>query len=86
MLNLQNGTLTTANGSPVVAVNYTAHNGVLHIISTVMVSLYGKEGTIGKEIASCPNFKILTKMIAVAELQGTLHGRGPFTLFAPTDT
>ena len=65
--------------------DYTAHNGVLHIIDRVVVSIYERGGSIAKELVRCPIFKTLSKLISVAELNDALHEKGPFTLFAPTD-
>lgn len=81
----KNGNVITANGSPITAVNYTAHNGVLHVIDRVMVSIYEKKGTITKELKRCPTFKSLSKYLWIADAEGALHGKGPFTVFAPTD-
>ncbi|EFX70414.1 hypothetical protein DAPPUDRAFT_13889, partial [Daphnia pulex] len=81
----KNGDVVTANGSPITAVNFTAHNGVLHIIDRVMVSIYERGGTIVKQLGRCPSFKTLTKLITIAGLNDALHAKGPFTLFAPSD-
>lgn len=75
----------TANGSPITSVDYTAHNGVLHVIDRVVVSIYERGGSIVKELERCPVFKSLSKLINVAGLNDALHAKGPFTLFAPTD-
>jgi transforming growth factor-beta-induced protein len=81
----KNGGLVTANGSPITAVNFTAHNGVLHIIDKVMVNIYEREGSIGRELKRCPTFQTLSKLLAIAGLEDALHAKGPYTLFAPTD-
>ena len=65
--------------------DFTAHNGVLHIIDRVMVSIYDRDGSIVKELRRCPVFKTLSKLITIADLTDALHGKGPFTLFAPSD-
>ncbi len=46
----QNGSVVTANGSPVTATDFRAHNGILHIIDRVMVGIYERGGTIVKEL------------------------------------
>jgi transforming growth factor-beta-induced protein len=85
-LNLyKDGKVITANGARVCPVDNKAHNGVLHIIDRVLVSLYEREGTIAKELPRCPIFKSLTKLLGVADLTDALNGAGPLTLFAPTD-
>jgi len=81
----KNGSLVTANGSPIKAVDFEAHNGVLHIIDKVFVHIYERGGTIVKELSRCPAFKFATKLIGIAGMWELLHEKGPFTLFAPTD-
>jgi len=81
----KDGKVITANGSPITAFNYTAHNGVLHIIDCVMVSVYERKGSIPNELRRCPKFNSLSKLLSVADLESALHGKGPFTLFAPSD-
>lgn len=81
----KDGKVITANGARVCPVDNKAHNGVLHIIDRVLVSLYEREGTIAKELPRCPIFKSLTKLLGVADLTDALNGAGPLTLFAPTD-
>jgi len=79
------GQVITANGSPISAFNHTAHNGVLHIIDRVMVSIYERKGSIANELKRLPGFISLSKLLVIADLESALHGKGPFTLFAPTD-
>jgi len=81
----KDGKVITANGARVCPVDNLAHNGVLHIIDRVLVSLYEREGSIAKELPRCPIFKSLTKLLGVADLTEALNSAGPFTLFAPTD-
>ena len=50
-----------------------------------MVSIYDREGSIVKELARCPVFKTLSKLIGVAGLCEALAAKGPVTLFAPTN-
>jgi uncharacterized surface protein with fasciclin (FAS1) repeats len=64
--------------------DFTAHNGVLHIIDKVLVSIPERQGSIVNELGRCPSFKTLSKLIGIAGLCESLHGKGPFTLFAPT--
>ena len=42
-------------------------------------------GTIVEIAAANPNFKTLVAAVKAAGLAGTLSGKGPFTVFAPTD-
>jgi len=82
----KNGSVVTANGSPVTATDFRAHNGILHIIDRVMVGIYERGGTIVKELHRCPVFKTLGKLVGLAGLCETLNEKGPFTLMAPSDT
>lgn len=79
------GKVVTANGVPITSANYQAHNGVLHIIDRVVVSIYEREGNLVKELHRNPHYKTLSKLIALAELKDELYENGPFTLFAPSD-
>merc|ERR1711928_8472 len=81
----KDGKVITANGSPIIAFNYTAHNGVLHIIDHVMVSIYERKGSISNELKLRPELNSLSKLLVIANLESALYGKGPFTLFAPTD-
>jgi len=70
---------------PITSSNYHAHNGVLHIIDRVVVSIYERGGNLVKELHKNPHYKTLAKLIATADLSDVLHENGPFTLFAPSD-
>ena len=44
-----------------------------------------REGNIVQTVAAAGQFKTLLKLAKQAGLAGTLEGKGPFTVFAPTD-
>ncbi|MEI2678152.1 MAG: fasciclin domain-containing protein [Burkholderiaceae bacterium] len=72
--------LTTAR---VTAANVNASNGVIHAIDKVLVP----PGVLNiVQMAQVnPLFDTLVGAVVAADLQGTLSGTGPFTVFAPTN-
>lgn len=72
--------LTTAN---VVTADVPASNGVVHVIDKVLVP----PGVLNiVQMAQVnPVFSTLVGAVVTADLQGTLSGAGPFTVFAPTN-
>ncbi|MFC4929907.1 fasciclin domain-containing protein [Massilia sp. GCM10023247] len=72
--------LTTAN---VTTPNVAASNGVVHVIDKVLVP----PGvlTVVQMAQANPLFTSLVSAVVAADLQGTLGGAGPFTVFAPTN-
>jgi uncharacterized surface protein with fasciclin (FAS1) repeats len=73
--------LTTAT---VVTADVAASNGVIHAVNKVLVP----PGVLNiVQMAQVnPNFTSLVAAVVTANLQGTLSGAGPFTVFAPTNT
>ena len=72
--------LATAN---VVTPNVAASNGVIHVVDKVLVAP-GVLNVVQMAQAN-PNFSSLVSAVVAADLQGTLAGAGPFTVFAPTN-
>lgn len=72
--------LTTAT---VVTPNVAASNGVIHAIDKVLVPP-GVLNVVQMAQAN-PIFSSLVTAVTSANLQGTLSGAGPFTVFAPTN-
>jgi transforming growth factor-beta-induced protein len=72
--------LTTAS---VVSANVQASNGVIHAVDKVLVP----PGVLNVvQMAQVnPQFSSLVGAVVSANLQGTLGGAGPFTVFAPTN-
>ena len=73
--------LTTAS---VTSADIPASNGVIHAIDKVLVP----PGvlTVVQMAQVNPAFSTLVGAVVSADLQGTLSGAGPFTVFAPTNT
>lgn len=72
--------LTTAT---VVTTDVQASNGVIHAIDKVLVPP-GVLNVVQMAQAN-PLFSSLVNAVVAADLQGTLGGAGPFTVFAPTN-
>jgi len=66
----------------------TASNGVIHVIDSVLIPK-AAPATPAKNIVqtaiAAGQFKTLASLLTKAGLAGTLQGKGPFTVFAPTD-
>lgn len=60
-----------------------ATNGLLHVLDKVL--LPADKNIVQTAQAAAP-FSILVDAVVAANLQGTLSGNGPFTVFAPTNT
>jgi uncharacterized surface protein with fasciclin (FAS1) repeats len=69
--------------SKVVTPDVAASNGVVHIVDKVILPA---DKNIVQTAQALPQFSILVEAVVAANLQGTLSGTGPFTVFAPTDT
>ena len=61
-----------------------ASNGVVHVIDMVLLPATDNQ-TVMSIIANSPVHTILEEAVLAAELDGTLSGDGPFTVFAPSD-
>ena len=69
--------------SKVVTADVAASNGVVHIVDKVILPA---DKNIVQTAQALPQFSILVEAVIAANLQGTLSGTGPFTVFAPTNT
>lgn len=67
----------------ITATDIRASNGVIHVIDKVL--LPANRNIVETAIAANPEFSILVEAVVAANLQGTLAGTGPFTVFAPTN-
>jgi transforming growth factor-beta-induced protein len=76
--------ITDAQGrkAHIVATDVAASNGVIHVIDTVILPQTKNIVEIAVGVA---DFSILVEAVLAADLQGTLSGPGPFTVFAPTN-
>ncbi len=72
----------TVDGAKVTAVDIAASNGVIHVIDSVIMPSDKDIVTTAVEAGS---FKTLATLLEKAGLVDALKGKGPFTVFAPTD-
>lgn len=79
----KDNTVITASGRQVTLADQEASNGVIHEVNGV---LFPPPGTITFVVKKCPVFStLLTAVSKVPDIAKTLDGKGPFTLFAPSD-
>ena len=78
-LKITDGRNRTAN---ITATDLSATNGVVHVIDKVILPA---NKNIVQTAQALPDFSILVEAVVAADLQGTLSGTGPFTVFAPTN-
>lgn len=82
-LNLKlNGDTPMINDAAVVATDIGCSNGVIHVIDTVLVPALD---TIPETAVKAGTFNTLVAAVGAAGLGEVLGGKGPFTVFAPTD-
>jgi len=72
------------NDSEVIVTDLLAVNGVVHVIDAVMVP-ESFPATVVDIIVNSEDHETLEDAVIAADLDGTLSGEGPFTVFAPTD-
>jgi len=73
------------NSSQVTAPDILGTNGVVHVIDAVLLPTFPEPTTVLDIIIDSPDHTLLETAIFSANLEGTLSGDGPFTVFAPTD-
>ncbi len=71
------------NGIPVTTANVAATNGVVHVLGGLLIP---PTQTIVELAQGNPNLSTLVSALTKASLVTTLSGKGPFTVFAPTNT
>jgi uncharacterized surface protein with fasciclin (FAS1) repeats len=69
------------DGAKVVSADIPASNGVIHVIDTVLMP----RKDIVQTAVDAGSFKTLVAAVTAAQLDETLKGKGPFTVFAPAD-
>lgn len=72
----------TVDGAKVVMADVAASNGVIHAIDTVLMP---SDKDIVTTAVDAGSFKTLAMLLDKAGLVDALRGKGPFTVFAPTD-
>ncbi|MDO8364133.1 MAG: fasciclin domain-containing protein, partial [Actinomycetota bacterium] len=75
--------VTYVDGNAIAVSNVRATNGVIHVLTDVMVPPLGD---IIDVATTLPGFGTLASLVTQAGLIETLKGEGPFTVFAPVDT
>jgi uncharacterized surface protein with fasciclin (FAS1) repeats len=75
------------DGAQVTTPDVEASNGVIHVIDSVLIPKEATPApkTIVQTAVAAGSFKTLTSLLKKAGLVGALQGKGPFTVFAPTD-
>ena len=76
------------DGAKVTTPDVTASNGVIHVIDSVLIpkaAAAAPAKNIVQTAIAAGQFKTLASLLTKAGLGGTLQGKGPFTVFAPTD-
>ena len=76
------------DGAQVTTPDVGASNGVIHVIDSVLIPQEATPAapkTIVQTAVAAGSFKTLASLLKKAGLVGTLQGKGPFTVFAPTD-
>ena len=68
--------------SNITATDIRASNGVVHLVDRVLLPA---NKDIVATASSLPDFSILVEAVAAAGLVSALQGKGPFTVFAPTN-
>jgi transforming growth factor-beta-induced protein len=79
LVNTDDGVSLNGNTS-VTTADIEAYNGVIHVIDKVLLP-----PTVVDIAINNSNFSTLVDAVVKAELDGTLSGEGPFTIFAPTN-
>jgi len=79
----KDGDKTYINGDEIASGDIVATNGVVHVMSDVLVPPLGDIVTVATTL---PGFSTLVSLVKQADLVATLQGDGPFTVFAPIDS
>jgi transforming growth factor-beta-induced protein len=74
----------TVNDAQVVKTDIECGNGVIHVIDTVLLPKESPADIVDTAVKA-GSFKTLAAALKAAGLVDTLKGKGPFTVFAPTD-
>ncbi|MDF1844807.1 MAG: fasciclin domain-containing protein [Rubripirellula sp.] len=81
-ISIRDGRLAV-NDATVILNDVGASNGIIHVIDSVLMPPEPKN--IVETAAAAGNFQTLLSAVEAAGLVETLQGRGPFTVFAPSD-
>jgi transforming growth factor-beta-induced protein len=74
-------------GAKVTTPDVSASNGTIHVIDSVLIppTAPAAQKNIVQTAIAAGQFKTLASLLTKVGLAGTLQGKGPFTVFAPTD-
>jgi uncharacterized surface protein with fasciclin (FAS1) repeats len=81
-IGVKGGAVMLDGGSTVTKTDIACSNGVIHVIDTVILP---EEKNILEVAGAAGSFTTLAAAIKAAGLGEALSGKGPFTVFAPTD-
>lgn len=76
------------DNAKVITPDVMASNGVIHVIDSVLIPKAAPAAPVKNIVQTAiaaGQFKTLAALLTKAGLAGTLQGKGPFTVFAPTD-
>jgi transforming growth factor-beta-induced protein len=73
------------DGAKVTTPDVMASNGVIHVIDSVLIPKAAPAKNLVQTAVAAGKFKTLASLLKKAGLAGALEGKGPFTVFAPTD-
>ena len=79
------GNQLEVNGTKVITRNIKCSNGLIQVIDGVLLPPADEDKTIIGVAKKAGSFKTLLAAVEAAGLNETLTGKGPFTVFAPTD-
>lgn len=74
----------TVNGASVVEADFSASNGVIHVIDQVLLPPEAPPSIVEAVLAD-DDFSVLATALGATGLDEVLAGEGPFTVFAPTN-
>lgn len=78
--------IRTANGQEIISMNHKARNGYIHILKTMMGSVYDRAGTVISELEECcPQNSEVIDLMKYSGLYKELDTANPITFLAPTN-
>jgi len=78
--------IRTANGQEIISMNHRARNGYIHILKTMMGSVYDRAGTVISELKiCCPQHAEMIELMEYAGLYKELDEANPVTFLVPTN-
>lgn len=84
-IKVADGTVTLNGSSKVIKTDIVGSNGVIHVIDSVIMPPAESAKTIAEIAIESKDLSTLVAAVKAAGLVETLSGKGPFTVFAPTN-